>query len=214
MPDLYYKSPEGAQKEAQRARERRKEQTRIRRRYRKSLTLDKQLVPGEAKHLEDMVIVLKLAGYSKNQISRITGLSTDQTNAALSTPAVAERLVYLRANLTQAALDLLQGYQIEAIQSIVDIMRMGLDDKIVLQAAGEILDRSGLVKASRQERLQVNEQRTVFTDDGIIEKLREASPEVQERAATMIEDLEQLLQENQAPVRKEGRPVKKQRSVE
>jgi hypothetical protein len=210
--DKFYKSPEGAEIEAARQRERKKEQVRIRRKYRKGLTLAKELIPGEKKHLEDMCVVLKLAGYSKQQIARITGLSYTQTKDAFQDPSVAERLVYLRANLTQAALDLLQGYQIEAIQAIVDVMRVCPDDKIVLQAAGEILDRSGLVKASRQERLQVNEQRTVFTDDGILDKLREASPEIQERAATMIEDLEQLLQENQAPTRSEnGRPVKKKR---
>jgi hypothetical protein len=212
MPDLYHKSPEGARREQEREKQRQREQKRIRMKYRKGLRLDKDLIPGEAKHLEDMCVVMKLAGYSKTQIVGITGLSLPQVNDVFALPGVAERLVYLRANLTQAALDLLQGYQVEAIQTIVDIMRTGIDDKIVLQAAGEILDRSGLVKASRQERLQVNEQRTVFTDDGIIEKLREASPEVQERAATMIEDLEQLLEKNMAPTRTEnGKPVKKKR---
>jgi hypothetical protein len=85
---------------------------------------------------------------------------------------------------------------IEAVQALVDVMRRTDDDKYILQAAGEILDRAGLPKASRQERHQVNEERTTFTDEGMVERLREAPVEVQERAAQMIEQLESLLTES------------------
>jgi len=176
-----------------RAAEKDKEATRIKRRYSKNLTLKKKFLPGEVEHVEDMVIVLRLAGYSKEQIAGIIGISSPQITKILNSPAVAEKLIKFRAALPQAALDLLQGYMIEAVQTLVDIMRVSEDDKIVLAAAGEILDRAGLSKASRQERHQINEQRTTFVDDGIVEKLRAASPEVQEQAAQAIEMLEKLL---------------------
>jgi hypothetical protein len=176
-----------------RAKQKETESTRIRRRYKKNLTLKKKFMPGEVEHVEDMVIVLRLAGYSKEQIAGIIGISTPQITKILTDPAVSEKLIAFRAALPQAALDLLQGYMVEAVQALVDIMRTSEDDKIVLSAAGEILDRAGLSKASRQERHQINEQRTTFVDDGIVEKLRTASPEVQEQAAQAIEMLEQLL---------------------
>lgn len=178
-----------------RAKKQDKETTRIRRRYKKDLTLKRKFLPGEVEHVEDMVIVLRLAGYSKEQIGGIVGISTPQITKILNDPAVSEKLIAIRAALPQAALDLLQGYMIEAVQAIVDVMRMSDDDKVTLAAAGEILDRSGLSKASRQERHQITENRTTLVDDGIVERLRSASPEVQEQAAQAIEMLEKLLSE-------------------
>jgi hypothetical protein len=176
-----------------RAKEKDTETTRIRRKYQKNLTLKRKFLPGEVEHVEDMVIVLRLAGYSKEQCARIVGISSPQITKILNSPAVSEKLVLFRAALPQAALDLLQGYMIEAVQTLVDIMRMADDDTVVLKAAGEILDRAGLAKASRQERHQINENRTTLVDDGIVEKLRTASPEVQEQAAQAIEMLEKIL---------------------
>lgn len=194
MATQYYRkrsSPES------RAKEKDSETTKIRRKYQKNLTLKKKFLPGEVEHVEDMVIVLRLAGYSKEQCARIVGMSSSQVTVILNSPAVSEKLIAFRAALPQAALDLLQGYMIEAVQTLVDIMRMSDDDKITLAAAGEILDRAGLAKASRQERHQINEQRTTFVDDGIVERLRAASPEVQEQAAQAIEMLEKLLSDGE-----------------
>lgn len=168
-------------------------QMKVRRRYKKNTLLSRKLLPGEIEHVDDMVIVLRLAGYSQRQIAQTVGLSQTQVDQILDKPHVTDKLIEIRAALPKAALELLQGFMIEAVQSIVDVMRTSQDDKLVLQAAGEILDRSGLAKASRQERTQITENRTVFTDEGIIEKLRSASPEVQEQAAQAIEALENLL---------------------
>lgn len=203
MATQYYRGPRNRRKNPEdRAEERTKEIERIRRKYRKGLKIDKKLVPGERKQIEDMVIVLKLAGYERTQIARIIGISLGQVREMIAAPGFTERLVKIRSTLTQSALDLLQGYTIEAIQTIVDIMRMADDDKVVLAACSEILDRAGIVKASRQERLQVNESRLTVTDDGILEKLRDASPEVQEQAAQVIEQLESLLEQGSKPMKK------------
>src|SRR4030095_2880232 len=150
-------------------------------------------LPGEIPHVIDTLIVLKLAGYSGSQMAKVIGISRGQIREFLAMPEVAERLGTLRAGLPQAALNLLQGYMSEAVQALVDVMRRTGDDKYILQAAGEILDRAGLPKVSRQERHTINEEKTTFTDDGIVERLREAPGEVQEQAAQMIEQLEQLL---------------------
>ncbi len=187
-----------------RAVNRKKEVDRIRRRYKVDVNKKRRLLPGEIPHVQNMIVVLRLAGYSNVQIARIIGISRNQVTDHLKEPAVAELLVSLRARLPQAALDLLQGYMIEAVQAIVDVMRRSGDDKYILQAASEILDRAGLPKASKQERHTIEEERVTFTDDGIVESLREAPIEVQEEAAQLIERLESILtQENNAPVEAE-----------
>lgn len=179
--------------EERRANEQVVDLNRVRRRYKVDTKRRRKLLPGEVGHVQDMVIILKLSGYSKAQIARTVGISFGQVTEMLDDPDVAERLVYMRGVLPQAALDLLHGYMVEAVQAIVDVMRMSDDDKLILQAAGEILDRAGLSKASRQERHQINEERTTITDDGLVEKLRTASPEVQEQAAQLVEQLEGIL---------------------
>lgn len=179
-----------------RASAKKKETERIRRKYKVDVTKHKKLLPGEIPHVELMLVVLRVAGYSKVQISKVIGISRKQVDEMLANPDVQAQLVAVRTRLPQAALELLEGYMVEAIQSIVDVMRKSTDDKFILQAAGEVLDRAGIPKASRQERFQVNEDRTTFTDEGIVERLREAPVEVQEAAAQMIENLETLLTQN------------------
>lgn len=166
---------------------------RIRRRYKTKLNVKTRLLPGEITHVENMVVILKVAGYSQRQMASQIGISKGQVKAILDKPEISEEIVALRAALPRAALELIQNYMIEAITTVVDIMRTEPDNKIVLQAAGDILDRGGMPKASRQERHQVNEDRTTFTDEGLLERLREAPVEVQEEAAQMIDKFEQLL---------------------
>lgn len=178
-----------------RASEAKDEIGRVRRRYKTDLSRRTKLLPAEVPHVEDMVVVMKLAGYSRVQMGKAIGISRGQVREILDKPEVTEKIVSLRKRLPSAALDLLQGFMLEAIMAIVDVMRSSGDDGIVLKAAGEVLDRAGVPKASRQERLQVNEERTVITDDGLVDKLREAPVEVQEEAAQIIERLEVLLGE-------------------
>lgn len=181
---------------ATRAADAKREIASVRRKYKVELNKKRNLLPGEIPHVKDTVLVLKLAGYTRTQMSKVIGISKGQVREFLEMPDVVERLTQLRAALPQAALDLLQGYMIEAVQAIVDVMRTTHDDKLILQAAGEILDRAGLPKSSRQERTQINDNRTTFTDDGLLEKLRTASPAVQEQAAQLIESLEKLLSDS------------------
>jgi hypothetical protein len=180
---------------AQRASEAKKKVARVRRKYKRDLTKSKKLLPAEEVYVADMVVVLKLAGYSRGQIGSVLGISKGQVKLLLERPEVAERLLLLSETLPEAALELLQGYMIEAVQTVVDVMRVSTDDKMVLQAAAEILDRGGIPKASRQERLTESTENFTITDDGLLEKLRELSPEVQEQAAQLIEELEKLTAE-------------------
>lgn len=179
----------------ERAADAKKKVTSVRRKYKLNVNKPRKLHDKEVAHVADMVVVLKLASYSNTQIGKIVGLSRGQVKEFLDDPAMQARMVDLRASLPAAALDLLQGYLIEAVQALVDVMRRTDDDGLIIKAAGEILDRAGIPKSSRQERKVEESQVTVFTDDGIVEALREASPEVQEQAAQMIENLQDFLKQ-------------------
>ena len=169
---------------------------RIRRRYKVALNKKKVYSPGEREHLIDMVIVLKLGGYSNNQIGSSVGISRGQVKEILDEAKTAERLLDLRNNLPSAALDLLHGYSIEAVQAIADVMRSTEDDALILKAAAEILDRVGIGKVSKSEREihNLNENKmTIGAEEGLLDSLRELPPDRQEEAAQMIEQLENFV---------------------
>lgn len=172
---------------------------RIKRKYKVALSKPKKYAPGEREHLIDMVIVLKLGGYSNNQIGSVVGISRGQVKEVLEEPKTAERLLELRNNLPSAALDLLHGYSIEAVQAIADVMRGTEDDGLILKAAAEILDRVGIGKVSKSEREIHNTNENKFTvgaEEGLLESLRQLPPDRQEEAAVMIEQIESFIAES------------------
>jgi hypothetical protein len=162
------------------------------------MNIKSTILPGEKDHIKDMVIVLKLSRYSNTQIGSVVGISRGQVKELLIEEDVAERLQSLQENLPGAALELLQGYSIEAVQAIVDVMRSSLDDGMILKAASEVLDRTGVSKVSKSEANvhNVNENKTTIGADGdLMEALRQLPPDKQEEAAQMIENLESYLAE-------------------
>jgi hypothetical protein len=157
-----------------------------------------------------MVLVLKLVNYSNTQIGQIVGISRNQVAAMLAEPSVAERLEELQKNLAGAAYDLLQTYLIEAVQTLVDVMRTETDNMIVLKAAAEILDRAGMPKASRTESKvdKTNTQETKLTaDEEMMAAFRELPPEKQEEAAQMIEGIQDFLESHVNPKEDDEKPV-------
>ena len=171
-----------------------KERYAIRRRYKKDLTKRRKFIPGEEEFVGVQVAVMHIAGYNNTQIGRTIGLSRGQVRELLRKPDVADMVLAIRASLPEAAIQLLQSYMVEAITTLVEVMRISDDDKMRLQAAGEVLDRAGVPKASRQERRNIEEsEMTIKADDSLLEQLRSLPPEKQEEAAQGIEQLQSLL---------------------
>jgi len=171
---------------------------RVRRRYKKKMNVKSTILPGEKQYIKDMVVVLKLSRYSNTQIGSVVGISRGQVKEFLKESDVAERLQSLQENLPGAALELLQSYSIEAVQAIVDVLRSSTDDSMVLKAASEILDRTGVAKVSKSEANvhNVNENKTTIgADADTLEQLRSLPPEKQEEFAQLFEDLEKTLQD-------------------
>jgi hypothetical protein len=147
--------------------------------------------------VQSLVVTFTIAGYTPTQISKIIGISRGKVRGILDEPETAELMDKTIQGLTEAASELLESYSLEAVQAIADVMRASDDDGMILKAAAEILDRSGLPKASRSEQKihKTNEELTTISDAGMLEALREMSPEIQEQAAQLVEQLENLTAE-------------------
>ena len=179
-----------------RASDAKKRVEKVRRRYSKDVTKNKVIRPGEVQFVEEMVCILKLARYSNTQVAKVIGIGRAQVAEVLERPHVTEMLSKLQSAIPEAAATIMEGFAIEAVVAIADVMRTSEDEKYVLQAASEILDRTGLAKVSKQERKNTNEEKLEITGDSLVAALREASPEIQEQAAVLVEQLEGLLAES------------------
>jgi transposase len=170
---------------------------RVRRKYK--LNPKKRRVnfgPGEEDHLKSICVILKIAGYSHKDIAASIGITRGQVGDWLKEENTQKLYLATLDAIPSAAKELLQTYSIEAVHAIADVMRSSEDDKMVLEAAKDILDRSGLPKASRAE---VEKSETHKFQMGVdheqVATLRDLPPHMQEAAAQMIEDLETNLKE-------------------
>jgi hypothetical protein len=173
---------------------------RVKRKYKVNVSTRRKFnFEGEEELVKDMVIVLKLANYTHNQIGSIVGISRGQVGEFLADTKVQKKYMKLKEALPQAALELGQAYIIEAVQTIVHVMRTEEDNAIVLKAASDLLDRFGIPKLSRLERK---------TEDGsplgsigrggheaIFEQVRGMAPEIQEKIANLYDSFEQGVQQ-------------------
>lgn len=148
---------------------------------------------GELEHKLNMTIILSVAGYTNGQIAASLGETRKTVGEWKKDPKWNEEYNRVVNSLTDSAKILLQSYQIEAVHTLIVLMRTSEEDGVILKAVGEILDRGGIPKTSRKENEINNNDNLIVTDDGLVEKLRVASPEVQEEAAQLIEGLENLL---------------------
>jgi transposase len=153
---------------------------------------------AEIEFRKEMAVILKIAGYTLDQIAASLGEGVPTVKKWFEDPNTQDRYEAMVKTLTRSAMELLQTYTIEAVQTIATVMRTSDNDRYIIEAAKEILDRGGLPRTTHQvsETTSVRHQETEITDTTLLEKLRKASPEVQEQAAIAIEQLENLLAEN------------------
>jgi hypothetical protein len=151
--------------------------------------------------IKDMLVSLKLVGYTNRQCGAIVGLSGGQVKEICSDPNFKSRLDSLKAKLPEAALNLGRAYLIEGIQAVVHVLRTEKDNALVLKAAAELFDRFGLPKLSKAEIKTEPEGKTdgEVLDQSFFEKLKSASPEVQEKVAALhesfVEGVDRIIQE-------------------
>ena len=166
----------------------------VRRRYKVTVTKRRKFTyEGEEQLVKNMIVVLKLANYTNQQIAMIVGVSTKQVAVFLADGNVQKQYMRLKEQLPQAALELGQAYLIEAVQSVVHVLRTSDEEAIILKAAGEIFDRFGIPKASRIEQQHKigEDDNPISGDPALIDKIRAAAPETQEAVSQLQEAFEQ-----------------------
>jgi len=174
-----------------------KRRTRVRRKYKVNPKKRRvAFAPGEENHLKHISVILKIAGFSNTQIGASIGVTRGQVGDWLSEPDIQKLHMDTLEAIPGAAKELLQTYSIEAVHAISDVMRSSDDDKMVLEAAKDILDRAGLPKASRSEvdKTSTNKFEMGINQDDLT-VLRDLPPHLQEEAAQMMEDFENQLKE-------------------
>lgn len=176
------KTPEDRAEAVERA------QRKAKKSYKTNLKRKTSVTDDELVVITDMLVSLKLVGYSNSQMGAIVGLSTGQTRVITSDPKFQSRLKSLREKLPQAAITLGQAYLVESVQAVMHVLRTESDNALVLKAAAEMFDRFGIPKLTKSE--VKNETSppvpTDLTGDAMT-KLREASPEKQEAIAALHE---------------------------
>jgi hypothetical protein len=111
--------------------------------------------------------------------------------------AMRNHVAEIQTYMLDGAVKLLRSYAIELVEMLVEIARTA-DDKVALAAITEGLDRMGMSKVNKSESVtaQTLTERVEITDTtGIIEKLKDAPPEVQQAAAESMERLMSLAAE-------------------
>lgn len=177
----------------------------VKKRYKTNTKIKRKFsIAGEEELVKDMIVVLKLANYTHGQIASIVGVSRGQVGVFLQDENVQKKMLALREALPQAALELGKAYLIEAVQAVVHVLRTEDDNALVLKAAGELFDRFGLPKLTRQES-QVQET-TSFgeTDESLISQFRTLDPALQEKAAQLHDAFEEGLKNILADAGKEN----------
>lgn len=191
MPKTSRRTPEDRSQEQQKRLQRVKKGYKVNVKARRKFEIE-----GEEALVKDMVMILKLANYSNVQIATIVGVSRGQVKEYLQDVKLQKKLLTLRERLPEAALELMRGYLIEAVQWVVHIGRTSQDEALVLKAAAELFDRAGIAKVSRSEQIKPGGPLDSIDRSGhenVFDKFDELDDEARERAAQLYDSFEQGL---------------------
>lgn len=153
-------------------------------------------LPGEENFKKNMAIFLKIGvpGISYTEIGARIGETKTAVKSWFATDTyVREQYEVISKTLKDSALDLMEFYAIEAVETLVLLMRFG-EEKIMLESAKEILDRIGIAKLSKSES-EIKTRREVGWEDQtkLLEDIRTLPPDKQEEAVKTLEGLQSLL---------------------
>jgi transposase len=147
---------------------------------------------GEIEFKQEIAAILSVAGYTQSQIAASLGESKGTIKNWAAKPEFQKAYNAITGALSESAKTLLRTYNIEAVQTLVMLMRTAEDDKIILDAAREILDRGGLPKASRVEQEAPAPPPPPLKDD-FEEMFKKLPPEQQEMYLQMQEEAQRII---------------------
>lgn len=172
-------------------------QSKMRRRLAKETKVKKKSnQPGEEQLKKHTAVLLKIGvpGVSYGDIADRLGETRSTVKQWFRTdPDVKEFYEWATSHLKDSALELMQTYGLEAVETLVLLMRYG-SEKYMFEASKEILDRIGVIRAERRENLNENVESHKWADrDKLVADIRELNPEQQEEALMALEKFEELL---------------------
>lgn len=174
------------------------EQRKLRARLTRELKVKKAgaHLPGEELLKKHTAVFLKIGvpGISYTDIAARLGETKGEVKKWFKEdPDVKEFYDWVLNNLKEGALSLMKTYSLEAVETLVLLMRFG-SEKYMFEASRELLDRIGVPKVSRQEIDSEHTTKHKWDDtDTLVEQIRELSPELQEEAIAVVEKLQELL---------------------
>lgn len=180
------------------------EQVKLRRRLNKEVKVKKKNphLPGEEMLKKNTAVLLKIGvpNISYNEIADRIGETRKTVKDWFKTDVdVKDFYDWALNNLKEGSLELMKTYSLEAVETLVVLMRFG-SEKYMFEAAREILDRVGVPKVNRTEI-----ERTDTTDhrwgdkDQLVAQIRALPIERQEEAIEAMEKFEELLAQNSVP---------------
>lgn len=167
-----------------------------------------QIVHGKLSEVDlvvkqEIACHLKAADFSYRYIGEALGVSTDMLKKWFIDDdlGLAARVIKIQDDYVQGAVKLLKTYAIELVEMLIEIARTTEDDKTAITAITEAFDRMGLTKVNKSESaasiVNTERQEVELTDKaGLVDKLRNAPPEVQAKAAEHMEALLSLTAEH------------------
>lgn len=160
-------------------------------------------LPGEEMLKKNTAVLLKIGvpGISFSEIAARLGETKGTVRGWFrDDPDIKEFYEWAVANLRDGALSLMKTYSLEAVETLVLLMRFG-SEKYMFESAREILDRVGVPKVERREIESEEIQSHKWADrDELVSEIRELPIELQEQAVEALERFEELLAKNPASV--------------
>lgn len=152
------------------------------------------LLPGEQEYKKRFAMIRRLSepGITLKEISAELGEAENTVKNWFAEPEVKEEYEFLQRNLSETAIESLRNYQLEAIATLVTLMRFG-SEKYMFDAAKEILGINGITSISKTEVTKKDTQIHEL-DNTVIQALRELPEHEKEEAAKGIEQLGKLLE--------------------
>lgn len=137
---------------------------------------------------------LKAADFSHTYIGEALGVSRGVVKGWFEdNPEMREKVAKIQKDYIDGAVKLLKTYAIELVEMLVEIARSDVDPATRIKAITEALDRMGMSKVNKSESVVSGTQKSeveLVDKSGMIEKLKDAPPEVQ---AQVAEHMEQVL---------------------
>lgn len=169
---------------------------------------DNTLTDMERVVAQEIAVYLKAQDFSWTYIGESLGISPNTVKSWFSREGderaeeLRDKVLAVQQDFVNGAIKLMKTYIIELVEMLMSIAREAEDPKIVLDIFREFSDRIGLVKVNKSEAAavtrNVNEEHhsiDITDKTGLVEKLRDAPPEIQQRAAVMMADLQSLVSE-------------------